>query len=1022
VRTSYALSISLSLIAASLLASTACPQGSPASTPNPSATPNQSQSAHTSTVKPDPRKAREAYKKGLRAEKGGNWEAAHDAYSYAVDWAQGEREYVLRREISRSHLVQARVDLAERDAISGRLHDAIKELIAASELDPTNAVVRARLAELSVLEHDSVPETPPDAHLTGEVHLNYDPGTKSFDFRGDTQGVYEEVARRFGVDVAFDVDLRSNPVHFQVNGIDFPTAMYLLGDITGTFWRPLTSRLFLVTEDTPQKRRDYDASIVRTVLLPASETPEQMTEILRTVRDITGITRSDLDTRTRTLTLRASPRAIAVAADLVDNLEQPIGELILEIEILEIDRNVARQLGITPPQSTTVYTISTQQIQEAEQSYAGLIDVIDQIFGTSTIPPLIAFGGGASTFLAQLPDVAANFSEVLSLVRHGRKVLLLAQDGQPATFFVGDRIPVALSSYSPSLSPGSSNGSSAVPPITDYATGTSPTFVATAALRNDSINDLVVANSSANTISVLLGNGDGTFANQVTYATGTDPVWIATGQFNDLSDDFLDLAVANKGSDTVSILRANGDGTFQKQTTIATGSAPVSVIATNFHDLTSSAGVDLAIANQGDNTISIFQSNGDGTFKTPTLIPLPSGFAPAALAAADLNGDGHMDLVIADAGNDTISVVLGNGDGTFQQRTDYPTGNDPVYVALGDFNEDNALDIAVANNGGNTVSIYYNEESNSGVPLGRFVAGSPRDLSAGNGPTSIAVADYNLDGNPDLAVSDTTDNAVTVLLNAGNKSFTALSELPVGSAPVSITSADFNGDGRPDAATADNGAAETTVILNSTSLFGSGTPSPNSIFPGVQYLDVGLKVKATPRIHSGNDVTLHLNFEISSLTNQSFNTIPVISNESIDQTMHLKENETTAVAEFLQSQLTNAITGTPGFANVPAIGLLDQNQNSQDQNSEVLILITPRMVRLAPRKNHVVYAGQGSLDGTVGATATGEEQLLVRPPPTQPSPFPPTEQPQQPSQPPEGQLPIQTGPQQQSGALPPTQQ
>src|SRR5208283_4076078 len=116
--------------------------------------------------------------------------------------------------------------------------------------------------------------------------------------------------------------------------------------------RPLASRLFFVSQDTPQKRKDYEPSVVRSILLPASETTEQMTETLRLVRDITGITRSNLDTSARTITLRASPQAIAIASDLVDDLQKPTSELILEMEVLEVDRNVARQLGITPPQSS----------------------------------------------------------------------------------------------------------------------------------------------------------------------------------------------------------------------------------------------------------------------------------------------------------------------------------------------------------------------------------------------------------------------------------------------------------------------------------------------------------------------------------------------------------------------------------------------------------------------------------------------------------------------------------------------
>ena len=142
-------------------------------------------------------------------------------------------------------------------------------------------------------------------------------------------------------------------------------------------------------------------SIVRTVLLPASETPDQMTEIQRMVREIAGITRADLDTPNRTLTLRASPQAVAVATQLIDQMEEPLGEMILEIEILEVDRSFASQIGITPPQSSKVFTLNTQQLQEAQQGGQSLINVISQIFGLPS-----AFSGLSMSQLATL--IASN--------------------------------------------------------------------------------------------------------------------------------------------------------------------------------------------------------------------------------------------------------------------------------------------------------------------------------------------------------------------------------------------------------------------------------------------------------------------------------------------------------------------------------------------------------------------------------------------------------------------------------------
>ena len=146
--------------------------------------------------------------------------------------------------------------------------------------------------------------------------------------------------------------------------------MRLLGEETGTFWRPLTKHLFIVAENTVQKRKDYAISVVRTVILPASETPEQMTEIFRLVREIAGITRADLDTRTGTITMRASPQAVTVASNF-SRSRKARRRTVLEIEVWKLIAITHGSLGITPPQTTQVFTLSRQQVQEALQSQQG---------------------------------------------------------------------------------------------------------------------------------------------------------------------------------------------------------------------------------------------------------------------------------------------------------------------------------------------------------------------------------------------------------------------------------------------------------------------------------------------------------------------------------------------------------------------------------------------------------------------------------------------------------------------------
>jgi type II secretory pathway component GspD/PulD (secretin) len=989
-------------------------------------------------IQPDPRKAKEAFKQGLRAEHDTDWEAAYAAYSDAINWEPENKEYFLHHELAKSRLVQMKVDLGEREAVSGRLSDARRELLSARAIDPTNRAVRERYAELTAFQSGVLDRAMIEANPAGEIRMEHQTGTRNFDYRGDAIGAYKEIARKFGVEVAFDADLRPTRIRFQM---------------TGTFWRPLTKHLFFVASDTAQKRKDYEISLVRTILLPASETKDQMTELLRVVREIAGITRSELDVPTGTLTLRASPQAMAIATSVIEDLEKPGGELVLEIEILEVDRNYARDLGITPPTSARTFTLSKQEVQEALASASGLATVLQQVFGTpsslsgltttqigsllgtgqvslgSLLPPLIAFGGGYTTFLATLPGAAANFSEMLSLVRQGRRILLRAEDGHPATFFVGERFPVTLAQFSPSFAGTGGGIPGAIStnfPITTLDTGEAPDFVTAGILRNTVGNqDLIVANNTSNTLSIFLGNGDGTFTTPTpaTINTGAAPVWIATGNFNTNPaitnhDMNLDLAVVNQGDNTVSIFLGNGDGTFTASPALSTGagSSPAAAVATT---LTSSGFTDLAVVNHANDTLMIFLGNGDGTFKTPaagTNMIIPTGAGPSSIIAGDFNADGNMDLAVTNQGANTVSVFLGNGNGTFTSRTDYPTGNSPVWVSSGDFNGDGILDLAVANNGGptstvtgNTVSILLGQATNTGTAAGTFT--NNVDFPAGNGPTSIAVADFNIDGRLDLVVTDQTDNAVSLLLGLGNGQFGPNFELAVGTSPVSIVTAQFTSSSNPDVAIANKGSNTVSVILDE-SVFGSGNALPETPFPGVQYIDVGTKVKATPRIHDNNEVTLQMEFEVSSIAGQSINGIPVIANQAVTQTVRLKQDETTTIAGILEPQESKNVGGWPGVATIPSVGLLGSAEMIQNQDTELLILVTPRTVELSTRKDHVVYAGHHSLEGvgSFGPTRSeregGRPETLPQAPPqpltepaNQPTPGQPPPQPQPQPQP-----------------------
>jgi hypothetical protein len=1008
--------------------------------------------------KQDVKKGKEAYKRGQKLEQNGDWQAAYDAYSDAVEWDPSSREYLVRQAVAKGQVVQMKVDLAEREAVAGHFAGALHALRDAMQLDPSNRTIRERLTEMEALDPARARQIISEPVMLAAVQLDHRPGTQSFQLRGQTQSAYQEIAQRFGVEVAFDVDVRQVPVHLDLQDMDFATATRVLASATDTFWRPLTKHLFFVAPDTTQKRKDYEVSIVRTVLLASSETNEQMTELSRLVREIAGITRTDLDTKSRTLTMRASPQAMAVATGIIEDLERPPDELILEIEVMEVDRNHNVDYGITGPQTATIYSIPSNAAQLVQQGGATALNaLLTQVFGSaSSIPPVLAFGGGKTSFFYTLPGATATLSNFLSNVHSGRRVLLRAEDGQPATFFVGERFPVSLAQYSSSLvgtansvatqTPTASASNSVLPVIT-VTTGTNPDFVATADFNDDNFQDFVVANFTDGTLSLYDGNPTtpGTFLTPTTIPVGAGPTWISTGFFNtktDTTNTIVDLAVANQTAGTVSILHGNGDGTFTVEPTLTlpSGAGPTAIAVADFNG---DGFADLAVVNKNANTVSIFFGNGNETFQTPTTIT--TGNAPTSIVAEAFNPNAPaiIDLAVTNSTDNTLQIFLGNGKGTFTNGVTYNTGVTPVYVASADMNLDGNLDLVVADSGaatsansvGNSVSVFLGNGDGTFILPG----GTRMDFAAGTTPTSFVIADFNDDGIPDLIVTASGDNAAALMLGAGGGFLNAPIEVPVGTTPDSIATADFNGDGLPDVVLTNFGSNTASVILDSSSLI--GLLSSNGIgtqFPNAQYIDIGLKVKATPRVHENGDVSLQFEFTLSSLAGNSLNNIPVVNNQEIHQSVRVHADESALLAGYLAPQTTTTLNGTPGIANLPLAGIVGGTTANQFSNSEIVILVTPRIVDSTTRnKEHLIYAGRGQLGGPGALGPTIQERRgggFVNPvaqptepaaAPPQPEPTPPpqpqTEPPQQ-TAPPPGQAPTElpqtAPPQQQSDSTP----
>jgi hypothetical protein len=351
-----------------------------------------------------------------------------------------------------------------------------------------------------------------------------------------------------------------------------------------------------------------------------------------------------------------------------------------------------------------------------------------------------------------------------------------------------------------------------------FATGASPAGEAVGDFNGDGKADLVVVNQTANTVSVLLGNGDGTYGAKTDFPTGTTPFGVAVGDFN--GDGKPDVAVANKGANSLSVLLGNGDGSFAPKTDIPLLITPVAITVGDFNG---DGKPDIALATENTTTdaMTMVLNSGTGTFLSPVTTatytpPLGStlaGGGQSSILTGDLNGDGKTDIVVVNNTDlivrvgraltrqfnpGTASVLLGNGDGTLQAPRNFGVVNGATSVAVGDFNGDGRPDFAVGGNSTTLVSVYTNTGG------GNFSASS---ITAGSGQTGlIAAGDFNGDGATDLAVPLTTFSIV-------NGGFFSLSTVETFNGQVGGTlhagptyalglsspmAADLNGDGRID--------------------------------------------------------------------------------------------------------------------------------------------------------------------------------------------------------------------------------
>jgi Tol biopolymer transport system component len=391
---------------------------------------------------------------------------------------------------------------------------------------------------------------------------------------------------------------------------------------------------------------------------------------------------------------------------------------------------------------------------------------------------------------------------------------------------------------SPTLPPQCTASSFAAP--NNIAVGTFLISIRTGDFNADGKLDLAVANQGSSSVSILLGTGAGTFGAPTNFTVGTNPQRMAVGDFN--RDGKLDLAVANSTSNNVSILLGTGLGTFSAATNFGAGALPVSVAIGDFN---SDGKADLAVANGTSNNVSILLGAGDGSFSGATNFS--AGSSPQDVAAGDFNVDGKLDLAVANSTSNNVSILLGTGTGSFGAATNFATASGSRSVAVGDFNSDGIVDLAVANGVANNISILL------GSGTGSFSAATNFTVAAV--PSGLVVGDFNGDGKLDVAAANNSGgNTIAVLLGTGTGNFSPAANVTAGLNPLGITVGDFNGDNKLDLATSNRSGDTASILLN------SGTPCTSQ-----PSLTISGRV-ADAMNHSLPEITVTLSGPVSQVT------------------------------------------------------------------------------------------------------------------------------------------------------------
>jgi general secretion pathway protein D len=419
----------------------------------------------------DLRQASAAFSKALRLQQAKHNDAALDDFETAARLAPANVEYATAKELTRQQMVSEFLRKGNTELLAGHDIEALADFRGAIHLDPQNDFAQQRLRDAL---GEGVPKAsgPPRViEETEQVRISPATEQRDFHFRGDSRQLLTQIANAYGITPQFDDSVVSRRVWFDIDQVNFYTAMRAAGDVTKTFWTPMGDKQIMVALESTENHRQFDRMGLRTFYVPGVTAPTDLTDIVNALRNLFEIRFITAHADKSTIVVRAPQKVLDAATEFLETLGDSRPQVMVDIQIYQVSHNFTRNIGLQIPNQFNLFNIPVaalaglggQNIQQLinqlisggginqanNTAISGLLSQLQSQVSSIFSQPLATFGGGLTFEGLSLGTLTAQLSLNESWVKSLDHAMLRTAQGNDATFKMGERFPVINASFAP---------------------------------------------------------------------------------------------------------------------------------------------------------------------------------------------------------------------------------------------------------------------------------------------------------------------------------------------------------------------------------------------------------------------------------------------------------------------------------------------------------------------------------------------------------------------------------------------